>query len=450
MKNKNSRRGRLRGWAYALGVAWTLTFAAAAIAADADTVAQGEALVKAGRYADAYQLLEPLEDRLAGDTKYDYLLARSALETGRPSKASFIYERILAVEPNYVGMRLEMGRAYLALGDYARAKLEFEAVLRFENLPPGLREQAQVYGKAAEEYISGKKTVFNGYAEYGFGYDSNAQSVTKFNPLTLTGENILELLPEQLKRSDHYNSFVLGGEAVRTFGEGWTAFFGLDTRGRVYNNIDAADFYSVDARTGIGYASGAHNTRISISGGAFWLNDIRTRDSAGQSLDYRYLATKTDQISIGLSGSQFSFIPEAFKSNDFRLDQGSLGWLHGSSDGRSVFGFTALGGVEKATGGRADGNKTFYGGRVVYQAALTDNIGVFLIGGVQRGKYSQLNVAFDLTRVDRLYDATLGLTWSFTKGWSLRPQVVRIRNKSSIPLFEFDRTDASLNVRLDF
>jgi hypothetical protein len=323
-------------------------------------------------------------------------------------------------------------------------------VLRFENLPPGLREQAQVYDKAAADYISGSKTVFTGYAEYGFGYDSNAQSLTKLNPLVLSGENLLDLPPDQLKRSDHYNGFVVGGEAVRTLSEGWTAFLGLDTRGRVYNNIDAADFYSLDGRTGIGYASGAHNTRISVSGGAFWLNDIRTRDSAGQSLDYRYLATKTDQISVGLSGSQFSFIPEAFKSNDFRLDQGSLGWLHGSSDGRSVFGFTVLGGDERATGGRADGNKTFYGGRVVYQAALTDNIGVFLVGGVQRGKYSQINVAFDLTRVDRLYDATVGLTWSFMKGWSLRPQVVRIRNKSSIPLFEFDRTDASLNVRLDF
>jgi tetratricopeptide (TPR) repeat protein len=407
-------------------------------------------LVKAGRYADAYQLLEPLEDRLAGDIKYDYLLARSALETGRPSKASFIYERILAVEPNYVGVRLEMGRAYLALGDYARAKLEFEAVLRFENLPPGLREQAQVYGKAADDYISGRKTVFNGYAEYGFGYDSNPQSQTKFNPLALTNENFLDLPPDQRKRSDHYNAFVLGGEANRTMGGGFSAFLGLDTRGRVYNNIDAADFYSGDLRTGIGYAEGAHNTRFSVTGGSYWLNDVRTRDSAGASLDYRYLARKTDQISVGLAGSTFKYIPDQLVTNNFKLDQATLGWLHGTSDGRGVYGITALGGVEKATENRPDGNKSFYGGRVVFQRALTDTTGVFFVGGVQRGKYSQVNVSFDLTRLDTLYDATLGLTWSFMKGWSLRPQVVRIKNKSSIQLFEFDRTDASLNVRLDF
>ncbi|HZR69480.1 MAG TPA: hypothetical protein VFB01_10575, partial [Burkholderiales bacterium] len=336
-------------------------------------------------------------------------------------------------------------------GDYARAKLEFEAVLRFENLPPGLREQAQVYDKAANEFLSGKKTVFNGYAEYGFGYDSNPSSLTKFNPITLTGEdNFIDLPPASRKRSDHYNALVLGGEAVHTLTEGWTTFLGLDTRGRVYNNVDAADFYSADGRTGIGYAQGAHNLRLSVSGGTYWLNDIRTRDSTGESLDYRYLASKTDQVTLGISGTKFAFTPEELKSNNFRLDQASLGWLHGSNDGRSVYGITALGGVETATGGRADGDKHFLGGRLVYQGALTDTVGVFLVGGVQRGKYSQLNAAFNLTRVDTLYDATLGLTWSFTKGWSLRPQVVRLRNKSNIPLFEFDRTDASLNVRLDF
>jgi len=52
--------------------------------------------------------------------------------------------------------------------------------------------------------------------------------------------------------------------------------------------------------------------------------------------------------------------------------------------------------------------------------------------------------------VDSLYDLTAGMTWSFAKGWSLRPQVVYYRNKSNLPLFEYDRTDASINLRLDF
>lgn len=446
-----ARRARLVKLCRSLAAALAFVLCASASAAtDGEVVAQGEALVKAGRYADAYQLLEPLEDRLAGDIKYDYLLARSALETNRPSKASFIYERILAVEPNYVGVRLEMGRAYLALGDYARAKLEFEAVLRFENLPPGLREQALVYGKAAEDFISGKKTVTNAYLEYAFGYDSNPASATKFNPIDIAGGNLFEVPAAGLKRSDHYNGLVFGGEVVRTLPAGFSAFLGADGRSRVYNNVDLADFYSLDGRTGIGYTQGAHNLRLSITGGGFYLDDNRTRDAAGAGLDYRYLATKSDQVTLAVSTNKFKFMQETQATNNFRLDQGSVGWLHGTDSGRGVFGLTALGGLETATGGRPDGGKHFYGGRFVYQTAFTDTTGVFLVGGVQRSKYSQVNAGFDLTRQDRLYDATLGVTWAFAKGWSLRPQVVRIRNKSNIQLFEFDRTDASLNIRLDF
>src|ERR1700704_968876 len=154
-------------------LAWGFVFAACP--AEGDIVGRGEAPVRAGRYAEAYELLEPLEDKLAGDIKFDYLLGRSALETGRPSRGSFIYERILAAEPNYLGVRLEMGQAYLALGDYARAKLEFETVLRFDNLPPSLREQAQIYSKAADASLAGKRTIGYGYAEIGYGYDSNVQ-----------------------------------------------------------------------------------------------------------------------------------------------------------------------------------------------------------------------------------------------------------------------------------
>jgi len=38
----------------------------------------------------------------------------------------------------------------------------------------------------------------------------------------------------------------------------------------------------------------------------------------------------------------------------------------------------------------------------------------------------------------------------FRRNWSLRPQVVYYKNKSNLPLFEYDRTDVSVNLRRDF
>ncbi|MEO8716706.1 MAG: tetratricopeptide repeat protein [Burkholderiales bacterium] len=445
-----SRGGKVtRFWrAVFLLIAWSLA-AASWAQSDAEIVAQGESLVRAGRYADAYKLLEPLEDRLAGSLKFDYLLARSALEIGQPSKASFIYERILAVEPNYVGVRLEMGRAYLALGDYARAKLEFETVLRFQNLPADLRQQAQVYGKAAEEYLAGKKTVGHAYLEYGYGYDSNPQSATRISEISLAGGGTLLLPQTALPQGDQYHALAVGGELAHALSDKISIFLGVDGRARQYTDLSVANWGTVDGRTGLGYNSGVHNVRFAVTGGRFWLDSLKTRDSSGATLDYRYLAGKQDQISVGIAASRNKFLPDALKINSYDLYQGSIGLLHGAADGRGAAGVTLVGGIENELNGRVDGDRPFVGTRLTLQRAFTGSVGAFLVAGAQYGKYSETNPLFGVRRADKLYDVTAGVSWSFAKGWSLRPQVLYMKNQSNLPLYEYDRTDVSLNLRVD-
>jgi tetratricopeptide (TPR) repeat protein len=441
---------RTRRIARALAAAFAAGFAIAAAAQNGDVVARAEALVRAGKYAEAYELLEPLETKLAGDLKFDYLLARAALESGRPSKASFIYERILAVEPNYVGVRLEMGRAYLALGDYARAKLEFETVLRFEGLPPDLREQAQIYARAADDFLAGRRTVGFGYIEYGFGYDSNPLSSTSFREITLSDGTVVSLPVSALKRSDHYNALSLGGELVHSLSGGYSLYAGGDARGRIYNNIDPANFQSVDARFGLGFAEGRTNVRAGLIGGYYRQDDTSLRDNYGATADVRYLVTNQDQLTVGALANRFLYRPSALVVNDFDLYQGSAGWLRAVNNGRGAVGLALIGGYQNATEGRADGDQAFVGGRLTLQNAFTDRIGGFLLGGAQEGNYRQTNAQFGLRRRDTLYDVTAGVTWSFAPGWSLRPQVIYVKNDSNISLYEFDRTDISVNLRKDF
>jgi tetratricopeptide (TPR) repeat protein len=415
----------------------------------AQLTAQAEPLVRAGRFADAYNLLSPHEDRLAGDLKFDYLLARSALEVGQPSRASFIYERILAVEPNFVGVRLEMGRAYLALGDYARAKLEFETVLRFENLPPDLRQQAQIYDNAATQYLAGKRTVGFGYLELGYGYDSNPQSATRISEVTLAGGGTLLLPQSALARGDQYTALTAGGEVIHALTDRFTVFAGGEGRARVFRELSVAEFGTVDLRAGVGYNEGAHNVRVALTGGRFWLDDTKTRDSYGATLDYRYLAGKQDQITFGLSASRNEFLPDALVINSYDLAQASIGWLHATADGRGAAGLTLLGGSELQTEGRVDGDKPFVGLRVILQRTFADTVGAFLSAGVQYGEYSEVNPLFGTKRKDTLGDVAVGVSWAFAKGWSLRPQVLYMRNESNQDLYQYDRTDVSLNLRFD-
>jgi len=416
---------------------------------DAPIVDQAEALLRAGRYAEVYALLAPNEQRLAGSPRFDYLLARSALETGRPRQAIALYERILAVEPNYLGVRLELGRAYYAVGEYGRARLEFETVLHFEQLPPDLRRQAQAYSRAAERQAAGRKTLVAAYLEYGYGYDSNPLSATPVGQIGLPGGGTLILPQNSLTRADHYQVLTAGGELVRVLSDRLSIVAAGEARGRSYRDFEAAEYGSVDGRIGMGYGSGVHYVRATLNGGRFWLDDDRMLDKSGATVEYRYRAGRQDQISVDLGGSRYRFAPGALRTQSYDLYLGTLGWLHVSSDGRSTLGFTLLAGKEAETAGRADGDRTFAGARTLLQRSLTEQIAAFVLAGTQRGAYRQVNLLFGERRRETFFELSAGASWVFAKGWSLRPQVQYLRNRANLPLFEFERTDISLNLRWD-
>jgi outer membrane protein len=416
----------------------------------ADEVADAEALVRAGKFQEAYKLLEPLEESKAGDLKFDYLLARSALETGNPSKASFIYERILAIEPNFVGVRVEMGRAYLALGDYARAKLEFETVIRIPNLPPDIRQQAEAYGKLADQYSKGRKTVAYGYMEYGYGYDSNPFSAVARNPITIVGGFPIDLPLSSLARSSNYNAVSLGGEVIHSLSGGFSLFAGGDARARFYNQLDPADNMTVDLRGGVGYSAGKHSLRVGMLGGKYYLDHNGFRRSLGGNADYRILLNDTTQLTTNLTMIRFKYESELLQANDYDLYSGLVGVNKSVFGGRAIVGLSLSGGYETADPRRQDGDKRFGGLRLTVQGAFTERIGSFVTLGATMNDYLLENALFGEQRRDYFYDATAGVTIGIKSGWSVRPQVSYYKNVSNIDLYRYDRTDVSFNIRKDF
>jgi len=80
-----------------------LLFLGLPVAAQQSELEKAEALMKAGKAAEAYALLLPFEDKYAGDPRYDYLLGIAALDSGKPDKATLVFERVLAVSPDFAG-----------------------------------------------------------------------------------------------------------------------------------------------------------------------------------------------------------------------------------------------------------------------------------------------------------------------------------------------------------
>ena len=150
---------------------------AAEIAANDKPINDAEALMKAGKAAEAYALLAPMEFDRAGDKRFDYLLGNAALDSGKPDKATIAFERVIAVDPNFAGARLDMARAYFQLGDLPRAKTEFDIVMK-QNPPEAAKVTIQKYLDAMTAQEKALQTRITAYIEGTVGRDTNINSST--------------------------------------------------------------------------------------------------------------------------------------------------------------------------------------------------------------------------------------------------------------------------------
>lgn len=423
---------------------------------DQGLLEKADALIKGGQADQAYQLLEPLELQGAGDLVFDYLLGTAALESNRPSKATFIYERILAVAPDYIGVRADMGRAYFALGDFGRAKVEFETVLSFQNLPQDLRGTVEQYVKAAEARTQNKRTVVNTYVELGFGRDSNIGSSNNSSTLNYPG-NATATPPVAAGtynpdlKADNYATLGLGGEVNHQLSDRWGAYLGGDYRGRAYQNYcDNTCNWTLDMRTGLSYSGGAWLVRAGVSGGTYNLNQVAYRDSVGLNVDWRLALANGSQLSLGASTMRAAYLSSSTVAQNTQTNSLSAGWLIPVADGSAIFSLSLSGGAEVATGGRADGNKDFLGPRLLFQKSFNEKLGGYVTVGVTSAKYAGTNDLYGIKREETTSDLALGLTWTLGKGVALRPQLAVVSNRSNAELYTYDKTDFSLNLRLDY
>lgn len=413
------------------------------------SLAQADTLIREGKAAEAFALLEPLEAKLAGDATYDYLLATAALQAGNPSRATFIYERILAINPEFIGVRADMGRAYYQMGDLARAKLEFESILALSNLPSDLRTAVESYLSALSQIDSGAKRVVVGYFDAGFGRNTNVLSQTSAEIIRYGNGTSYTLTPVDRKRADKYLSYGMGAELIQNIDGGLSFYAGGDFRGRTHSRIDAADNFSLDTRAGLQYASGGHVVRGGVTLGSYNLDNINTRDSAGLTLDWRYALNQTNQVSLGGTATSYRYVPNTSKSENYDSYVLNLGWTH-------VFAPTTVGvltltnGTENATNGRGDGDKRYWGLRAIFQHSLTSQLGTFFTAGNQWGDYSRYNTTYGLDRNDRLFDAAAGMAWSLPDRWTVRPMVSYVRNRSNADIYTYSGRDFSVVVRKDF
>lgn len=348
--------------------------------------------------------------------------------------------------PDTVAAHLELGRAYFALGQYAEAKIEFETVLRFDNLPQDLLSQVEIYNDAARQALDEKRplTAF-GYAETGVGrYRVNSTRGTD----AFGGGD---------RRDTFYNARV-GGGMNYALPNDYALDGSLDYRFRYYDNSESRNDSDLRWRFAGSRSFGDNNLAVGVRGRNSYRGDGDYRNDAGIFTDYRYRVDPDNQLTLGAEYRRRRYPEGALRDRSRTSADISGGWVHSLLDGSGSLTVTAHGGQHFATS-RPDGNSSFYGATVALDFTVNNTLGWGTFAWWERDAYNIDRVHFHpdtldnsvlLRRKDNLYEVGAYLVWEFAPTWTLRPEILWIRDQSNSVGFNYSSTEVWLNIRKGF
>ncbi|TAN71560.1 MAG: tetratricopeptide repeat protein [Gallionella sp.] len=426
-----------------------------AVAAEFDP-GKADVLLKAGKAKEGYALLAPHEDEMAGNVDYDYLLGIAALDSGSPDKATLALERVLAVNPDYAGARLDLARAYFALGDMERAKTEFEAV-QAQNPPPAAKSVIEQYLAAIDKKLNPGITV-TGYLEGVAGYDTNVNTATAASQVFIPvfGAS-LTLDSASVAARDNYLALGGGLEIVKPLKPGLSLFAGADAKKRQNFFKDTFNTDNLDGRFGLNIDEGANAFRLAAQKGVYDIDDRLNHRLAAISGEWRHTFNPRNIVSVfgqyGLLRYGHDKTGTDLSYNDVDQSVAGLGWLHAFDDyGKNIVFASIYGGNENTVAAtvRIDGDQKFWGIKLGGQKSLGENLEATGSAGFKRGDYRSSNPLILDYRRDHQHDLSLGLNWRPLQNWVVRPQLSYTRNDSNSGLNDYNRIDASITVRREF
>jgi hypothetical protein len=378
----------------------------------------------------------PIDTWLAG-----IVLALALLPCGSAHGAE---KRTTAADADPVATHLERGQAYLEQGEYANAVLEFAQVLRFDNLPADLRQQAEIYAKAARSYREGKRLSGFAFAETGGGY--YRENVTRTTS-ALGGD----------PARDWFGEASVGGGLGYVLGDDLSIDGNLDYQFRHYDDTNRRNDSDLRWNAALIQSLAEGSLSIGVRGDASYRGDDGYRQDYGLFVNRYFTLDPGNQISLEGEIRSRDYPSGDERENSRDIGEIWLGWTRALMNGKAALTITLNGGREWATRDRPEGDQTFYGVAFDWGLDFDERLGAFLFGlWEHNGYHEDIAVDDELAQVRALtpdldiYELGGGLTYEFTPGWSLRPEVLCIRDEGDTQYSDYSATEFWLIVRAAF
>ena len=365
------------------------------------------------------------------------------LAAGQAAEAKQAFEKALEADPSSVEAHLGLARAYYALGEYARAVNEFEAVLRFDNLPPDLQSRAEAYDKVAAKYdtTGGWAPFFYGETGIGNYRENSTKSTDIFGG---AGDN------------DTFLPIRVGGGWSTALTERHSFNGTLDYRFRWYDDKDRRNDSDLRWNVNLSRPVDDDNLRFGMRGRTSYRGDGQYRNDWGLFGTYDVGLGPDDRVSITGEVRERRYPRGPLRNRTRDIAELSVNWSHSLPSGRTSFGLGGSVGQEWATQERIDGDASFWGFSGDFDHSFSDNLDLFLW-------FAYANESFDDERPDFTTDPDLllernddlwyvggGLVWGFAPGWTLRPTFEYDWEDSNIPALTYSKTEFWLTARKSF
>jgi len=428
-----------------------LLLLALATAAEAADLEQAMSLLQAGQADAAYELLAADEAAEAGNPAFDYLLGLAALDSGRPGRAVFALERVLATDPSHARARAEIARAYFQLGELETARGEFEAVKQ-QGVPPQVAEAMQRFLSAIDQRLEGSRRQLRAYIEAGFGYDSNINSATDQRNVAVPafGGLIFTLDQSGVEDSDGFASIGAGFVGSYPLADRLDLVGGGNIAKREHFSDEQFETSSVDAHAGIGYTRGLDAFTLALQGETFLLDNSTFRNAYGvvggwnREIDARTRTSAFMQI-FGLD----------YPGQDLRDAMryvGGAGVSHAFDVPRTPVVFaSAYAGVEdERRSGVPHLGHDLYGFRVGGEIRVLPQVSAFGGVNIEFRDYGGPEPAFNRVRDDNRYHFRFGLNYRPAPSWLATTDVTYVNNDSNIVINDYDRVLFAITLRKEF
>jgi tetratricopeptide (TPR) repeat protein len=391
---------------------------------------------------ELYRYLAPLEARFAGDSDYDYALGTAALDSGNLSQAVFALQRAVAGRPRFAGARMELARAYFAIGDNEAARREF-AILEKEDPPPEARRAIAEYRAAVDRRAAAYRPQRTAYAELTSGYDSNANGapdIQSFLDIPLDSRS-------QAAASAYY-ALGAGGLISHPFAADWRLLGSADGSYRANPDASFVDSQSLRVAGAVEWRPGAVELRLQPSYATVRLDgeenhDVTAVDASG------VWHRERGQWSLNLRGGQTRYAGGLEILDVDTTLLGLAGQYRPAAMPRTQwFGALTLG-TEDAIQPTSQFGRDLVGARLGLVVNVAPGHAVLASLAGLTSDYDGASLG---SRSDDQIGGALGYEYGAWRplGWTLRAQVSYVDNQSTVALYDYDRLEAGVSVRKEF